>query len=259
VNVNDAPDPASDPNFMQSLARGLQVLRLFEGQASLSMVEAARLTGLSRAVARRCLHTLEVLGYVAADAERRFHPTPAMLALSQAYLAGDHLARAADPVLQRISVAMGESCSLGVRDGEEVVYVARAEVRRLVSIDLQVGSRLPCYCTSMGRVLLAAMPEAELDARLARARLVRRTEHTITDRQQLKVVLDEVRAQGFATIDEEMEVGLRSIAVPVRDASGQVRAALNLGTAREHSVERLVAEVLPVLRAAALELQVQAG
>jgi IclR family pca regulon transcriptional regulator len=257
--VNAAIDTATDPDFMQSLARGLEVLRLFEARDSLSMAEAASLTGLSRAVVRRCLHTLTVLGYVFADAERRFHPTPAMLALAQAYLAGNHLVKTAGPVLKRISDQMGESCSLGVRDGGEVVYVARAEVRRFISIDLQVGSRLPCYCTSMGRVLLAAMPDAELDAYLATAKLTPRTGRTIVDRQVLRGVLDQVRGQAYATIDEELEIGLRSLAVPVRNEAGQVVAALNLGTARERSIDNLLSEALPVLRAAAAELQARAG
>ncbi len=251
-------DARTDPDFMQSLARGLEVLRLFETRESLSTAEAASHTGLSRAVARRCLHTLTVLGYVDADEGRRFHPTPALLSLARAYLVQNRLAKAADPILKEISARMGESCSLGVRDGSEVVYVARAEVRRFISIDLQVGSRVPAYCTSMGRVLLAATPLDELDGLLEAAKLVQRTGRTLVDPHAVRRELDRVRAQGFATVDEELEIGLRSLAVPVRDEAGQVVAAINVGTARERSIANLVVEALPVLREAAVRLQSRA-
>jgi IclR family pca regulon transcriptional regulator len=238
----------SDPDFMQSLARGLAVLNLFEAHESVSMSEAAGRTGLSRAVVRRCLHTLFRLGYVRMDAERRAFPTTALLGLSQAYLSHNRLAKAAAPILKDLSAVLDDSCSLGVLDGGQIVYVARAEVRRFISIDLQVGSRLPAYCTSMGRVLLAALEPQSLDAYLATTPLMARTASTITDPKRLRAALAEVAVQGFAVIDEELEPGLHSLAVAVRDRGGEVVAALNVGTARRTTGVELKVRALTALQ-----------
>ncbi len=243
-----------DPDFMLSLARGLLVLRAFEQEPVLSVSRAAALTGLPRAAARRCLYTLEQLGYIGGeDGEWRLRPM--LLTLAQAYLTSTSFAEAAQPYLTRLRDTVGESCSMGVLDGGEVAYIARAETRRIISIALHVGSRVPAYCTSMGRVLLAQLDPAALDRYLAAAPFPARTPQTLTTADDLRAELASVSALGYALIDQEMEIGLRSIAVPIRDATGRVVAALNVGAAAAH-LERdaLVESVLPVLRDIAEEL-----
>jgi IclR family pca regulon transcriptional regulator len=251
---------AHDPDFMLSLARGLSAIRAFgDGQSQLTVSEVARLTRLPRASARRCLHTLAVLGY-AARSNGRYELTPAILTLSQAYLSSTDLARLAQPVLERISDTLHESSSIAVLDGDEIVYIARAATRRILSINLSVGSRLPAACTSMGRVLIAAMDDEARARYLRRLRLRRYTDRTITDKAALAAELDEVRAQGFAIVDQELEVGLRSCAVPIVRLDGVVTAALNVGVhASRADNAALAANVVPVLRAAAGEIAAALG
>jgi IclR family pca regulon transcriptional regulator len=245
---------------MLSLARGLSVIRAFgEGRPRLSIAEVARETGLSRAAARRCLYTLTALGYARAEAGG-YELTPAVLTLGYSYLGSAAVARVAQPVLERVSEQLHESCSLAVLDGEEIVYVARAATRRILSIGLSVGSRLPAACTSMGRVLVAHGDEAALARFVARARLPRHTPYTITDRAQLRAELARVRAQGYAFVDQELEIGLRSLAVPVRRTDGTVVAAMNVGVhVGRADRAALLRDVLPVLRAAAGEIGEGAG
>lgn len=219
-----------DPNYMLSLARGLMVMRAFtEREPNLSIADVARITGLPRAVARRCLYTLMQLGYAGFDG-RTYFLRPKVLALGYAYLSSASLGSALQPYLERVSAATGESCSVGVLEEDEVVYVARASARRIMTLALNVGSRVPAYCSAMGRVLLAHRPEDELAAFLDRVQLVPLTEHTLTSRAALQEALERVRRQGFALVDQELELGLRSIAVPVRDLSGRVVAAMNIST-----------------------------
>ena len=204
---------------MESLARGLTVLRAFsDSQPALSIAEAARITGLSRAATRRCLYTLQKLGY-ASGTTGVYALTPQVLTLGYAYLGSAPLVRVAQPILERVSERLHESCSLAVLDRDDILYVARAAARRIMSVGLTVGSRLPAYCTSMGRVLLAWMDEAELSARLNRLTIVRHTPHTIASRAALVAELKRVRTRGYALVDQELELGLRSIAVPVRLAT----------------------------------------
>jgi IclR family pca regulon transcriptional regulator len=245
---------SGDPDYMMSLARGLAVIRAFnEGRARLSVAEVARATGISRAATRRCLYTLSVLGY-ARSSEGIYELTPAILSLGQSYLGQASIARVAQPVLERISERLHESCSLAVLDGDEIVYLARAATRRILSVDLSVGSRLPAACTSMGRVLVANADESTLARFMSRVRLVRHTDHTIVDKSALRDELGRVSGQGFALVDQELEIGLRSLAVPVRRA-GVVVAAVNVGVhvsrADRQTFQR---EVLPVLRMAADEI-----
>lgn len=255
-----AASQAADPNFMQSLARGLAVVGAFgEGRPDLSIADAARLTGLSRAAVRRCLHTLTVLGY-ATGANWSYALTPKVLTLGYAYLGSTPVARAAQPVLERVSDQVHQSCSLAVLDGDEIVYVARAATRRILSIGLSVGSRLPADCTSMGRVLLAFAPDAERARFLARIKLVRHTARTIIDRNELRAELDRVRAAGHALVDQELEAGLRSLAVPVRRVDGVVVAAINVGVlAGTVDARTLLREHLPILRDAAAEIGLAIG
>lgn len=245
---------SGDPDYMMSLARGLAVIRAFgDGQMRLSVAEVARRTGISRAATRRCLYTLWRLGY-ARPSDGAYELTPAVLALGEAYLGSDTLSRAAQPVLERLSDRLHESCSLAVLDGEEIIYVARAATPGILSIDLAVGSRLPAACTSMGRVLLAHADPQARDRLASRIRLKRRTGFTLVDRVRFRHELDQVNRQGFALVDQEFEVGLRSLAVPVRRTSGVV-AAVNVGVHVSRADRQVLqAEMLPALRAAADEI-----
>jgi IclR family pca regulon transcriptional regulator len=245
---------------MLSLARGLSVIRAFaDGTPQLTVAEVARLTGMSRAAARRCLYTLSALGYAAAM-DGAYLLTPTVLALGYTYIGSTSLARVAQPVLERVSEHLHESCSLAVADGDEIVYLARAATRRILSIGLSVGSRLPVACTSMGRVLLAFGPDPARTAFLTRVKLVRHTPFTIVDKARLRTELDRVRQQGFAIVDQELELGLRSLAVPVRRPDGTVVAALNVGVqAGRVEPDRLERTFLPALREAAGEIGASAG
>lgn len=242
---------SGDPDFMLSLARGLLVLQAFEHEATLSIGTAAALTGLPRPTARRCLYTLEQLGYLSAQ-DGAWRLRPRLLSLARAYLSSSRFAEAAQPHLDRLRDALGESCSIGVLDGDEVVYIARAETRRIISIALQVGSHLPAYCTSMGRVLLAALPEDARAAWLSGAPFPARTPFTRTSAVDLGAEIAAVAAHGYALVDQELELGLRSIAVPVRDPEGRVVAALNVGSAVSRAKpSELVRSILHQLQAAA--------
>lgn len=246
---------ARDPDYMLSLARGLSVLRAFaSAPAALSITEAARYTGMSRAAARRCLHTLTVLGYVSGG-NGGYRLAPRVLSLGHAYLESAPVARAAQPVLESVAERLHESCSMSVLDGDDIVYVARAAARRIVSVGLSVGSRLPAWCTAMGRVLLAHAPDSERRASLARLKPVRRTPHTIVDRARLEAVIEAVATAGYAYVDQELEVGLRALAVPVRRPGRAVVAAMNVvADAGRVDGETMVREYLPVLQSAAEEV-----
>jgi IclR family pca regulon transcriptional regulator len=251
----DEIDALTDPDFMTSFARGLAVIRAFaDSRTPQTIAQLSQKTGIPRAAVRRCLHTLRQLGYV--DAElNNFSLRPKILTLGYSYLSSTPLTLAAQPCLDGISKALGESSSLAVLEEGQVLYVARAATSRVLSVSLSAGSRLPAYCTSLGRVLLAQLPEPEIEAYLARTELQPRTAHTITDAVRLREVLTQVKRDGYAINNEELELGLRSIAVPVRGASGRVLAALNVGAqAGRVPAERMVQEFLPVLRQGAQEL-----
>lgn len=245
----------SDPDFMMSLAKGLAVLRCFgEQRQPMTIARASELTGLSRASVRRCLHTLVRLGYAATEGHA-YTLQPSAMALGYAYLSSNSLAVTAQPLLERVTHILGESCSLGVLDGDDVWYVARSETSRIMSVALRVGSRLPLYCTSMGRVLLASRSREQQEAYLDRTPLAARTPHGVTERGALLSILEHVREQGFALVDQELEMGLRSVAVPVFDRAGQVLAAMNIGTqAIRATTEQLHDRYLPELHRAALAL-----
>jgi IclR family transcriptional regulator, pca regulon regulatory protein len=237
---------------VQSLERGLAVIRAFDAEhRELTLSEVARATGLTRAAARRFLLTLVRLGYVHA-AGGRFSLRPRVLELGFAYLSSLSLPEVAQPHMEQLVAKINESSSISVLDDTDIVYVARVPTRRIMSITLAVGTRLPAYATSMGRVLLAALPEAELEERLARVDLRPLTKRTVTDRDELRRVLAGVRRQGYAVVDQELEEGLRSGAVPIRDASGQVVAALNVSVhASRTSMQALRSDFLrPALEAA---------
>jgi IclR family pca regulon transcriptional regulator len=248
-------EAAGDPNFMTSLARGLMVIRAFtQNRPKLLIADVAKTTGLPRAVARRCLYTLMQLGYVGFDG-RAYFLRPKILTLGYAYLSSTPLSAALQPYLERASQALRESCSAGVLEEDEVVYIARAATQRIMSVDLSVGSRLPAYCSSLGRVLLAHLPAPELESYLARVELTPLTERTITSHEGLLKALEQVHQKGYALVDQELEVGLRSIAVPVRNATGQVVAAMNVGVQAARVGRReMETQILPVLQEAAREV-----
>jgi len=227
---------------------------LGDGQPPRSVGDGSTATGLSRAASRRCLQTLNVLGYVHRE-QSTYELTPTVLALGYAYVRSTALTLSAQPVLERVSEQLHESSSMAVLDGDEIVYVARASTRRILSIGLAVGTRLPAFCTSMGRVLLAHLDDDARKRYLARVKLVAHTPRTVTDRATLRTVLDKVRAQQYALVDQELELGLRSIAMPVYGGHDQVVAAINVGVhVGRGDAKTLEREVLPVLRAAADEI-----
>ena len=256
-SANNAADNVADPNFMTSLARGLSVLQAFSDQRrSLTIAQISHRTGIPRASVRRCLHTLMQLGYAEADGNN-FSLKPKVLSLGYSYLSSTPLTVSAHPYLNQISRTLNESCSLAVLQDDEVLYVGRSATSRIMSVSLTTGSRLPAYCTSLGRVMLAHLAPAELDAYLERVPLKAFTERTVVSAAMLRDILVEVREDGYALIEEELEIGLRSIAVPVRGASGAVLAGLNVGAhAARVSSRKMKEEFLPVLLQGAQELSI---
>ncbi|WP_454887160.1 IclR family transcriptional regulator domain-containing protein [Sphingomonas oryzagri] len=233
---------------MLSLARGLEVLRCFaEQRRPMTIAQASAQTGLSRASVRRCLYTLVQLGYAAQDGHH-YVLRPKTLSLGYAFLSSNSLATHAQPLLDQLRDEIGESCSMGVIEEDELYYVARAEASRIMSISLRAGSRLPLYAASMGRVLMAGRPRAEQEAYLKRTPLVALTPHTECNPAALLGIFTRTAEQGYAIVDQELELGLRSIAVPVRGRDGIV-AALNVGTqAARISTSELHVTFLPALR-----------
>jgi IclR family pca regulon transcriptional regulator len=220
--------PAARSERVQSLERGLAVLVALGGASpSLTISEVAQGTGLSRATARRLLLTLQELGYVVAD-RRAFSLTPAVLDLARPYATSRDPWEFARPYLQALTERTGESASIAVLDGAEILYVARVQTRRLLTLAITVGSRLPAHATSKGRVLLANLPEAELEAYLSRAAFSRYTDHTVIAEADLRPILAEVRGQGWAIVDQQLEEGLCSVAAPIVDPNGRVSAALSV-------------------------------
>jgi IclR family pca regulon transcriptional regulator len=248
--------PAQSSDFVQSLERGLAVIRAFDAEhRELALSEVARSTGLTRAAARRFLLTLVKLGYVNFS-QGRFSLRPRVLELGYAYLSSLSLPEVAQPHMESLVAQVNESCSISVLDDIEIVYVARVPTRRIMSITLAVGTRLPAFVTSMGRVLLAGLPDDELEERLARVELTPLTSRTVTDKDELRATLATVRRQGYAATDQELEEGLRSLAVPLRNGSGTVTAALNVSVhASRASMSALRRDVLPLAlqTAAAIE------
>ena len=247
-----------DPNFMTSLARGLIVIQAFTQQSpQMTISQLSIKTGLSRAAVRRCLYTLTKLGFAGAEDGSRYSLRPRMLTLSHTYTTSNTLSTAAQPILERMSATLRESFSVATLDGEDIVYIARTQVNRVMAVDLHIGSRLPAYCTSMGRVLLAYLPTEQLEQYLAKATLTPHTTRTITTVEKLRLALRNVRRNGYAICDQEYEVGLRSLAVPVYSSTGRVVATLNLsGNAPRLSVLEMQSRYLTHLRNAANELSV---
>jgi IclR family transcriptional regulator, pca regulon regulatory protein len=256
TSVDDDHVAARSPEFVQSLERGLAVIRAFDSERrSLTLSDVARETGLSRASARRFLHTLVELGYVATDG-REFSLRPAVLDLGYAYLSSLTLPEIATVHLKELSEQVGESSSVAVLDGADIVYVARVATRRIMSAAIRVGTRFPAYATSLGRVILAHTEPEALDAYLASTELVPLTARTITDPQELRAELARVREQGWALVDQELEDGLRSVAAPLRDGAGRVVAAVNVSApVRRGEIPEILEHLLPPLLEASAAIE----
>lgn len=220
---------ADDPDFVTALARGLDVLlTLSDRRRRMTIAQVSHRTGIPRAATRRCLLTLEILGFVAADDARRFYLRPRVLSFSHGYLSASPIAVLAQPILDRLSVALREACSLAVLDGDEIVYIARSSSSLIMSPALNVGRRLPAYCTSIGHVMLAHLPQDALNDYLAHARFHPYTDHTPTSAEKLLPLLVAVRGSGFAFASQLMEPRLCTLAVPVRDVAGHCVAGINV-------------------------------
>ncbi|WP_295536869.1 IclR family transcriptional regulator C-terminal domain-containing protein [uncultured Pseudacidovorax sp.] len=250
ADVPEAPRPGD--GFVQSFARGLQVIRSFSASAPRqTLSEVAAATGLTRAGARRILLTLQTLGYVDSDG-RFFFLTARILDLGFAYLSSMPIWNRAEPVMESLVAEVKESCSAAVLEGTDVVYVMRVPTHKIMRINVGIGSRLPAYCTSMGRVLLAALPEDELQRRLAASPIAALTRHTLTDPEAIAARIAQARRQGWCLVNQELEEGLISIAAPVTDRAGRVLAALNVsGQANRTSARKMQDSLLPPLLEAA--------
>jgi IclR family pca regulon transcriptional regulator len=238
--------------FVQGLERGFAVVRAFSADfSSLTIAQVSERTGFTRAVARRYLMTLQALGYVHKSGDR-FSLTPRLLDLGFTYLSTLDVTSVVQPYMGKVTSTLHESCSVSVLDGHDIVYVARRAAKRIMSINLAIGSRLPAHATSMGKVLLAFLPPPELESYFASVDLERLTEHTIADEAALRAALAEIRELGWAIANEETEYGVRSIAAPIRDREGYVHAAINVaGHAARVTVGQLRKDYLPVVLDAA--------
>lgn len=248
--------PTRRADFVQSLERGLAVIRAFGPERErLTLTEVAQETGLTRAAARRFLLTLTELGYVRSDG-REFSLRPRILELGYAYLSGLTLPEVAQPHMEDLVAQVRESSSISVLDGNDVVYVVRVPTSRIMTVAISIGTRFPAYCTSMGRVLLAGKTDEELDRYLGEVELTPRTRRTLTDPTALRQALEEVRHQGYALVEAELEDGLISVAVPIRDRSRAVVAAMNV-SANALRVDRatLLEDVLPRLQQTAAQIE----
>lgn len=243
-------------DFVQSLDRGLAVIRAFgPDHTRLTLSEVARAAGLTRAAARRFLLTLVELGYVRSEG-REFSLRPRVLELGYAYLSGLSIPDVAYPHLQELVDKVRESSSVSVLDGDEIVDIARVPAKRIMTVAVPVGTRFRAHASSKGRVLLASLPPAELEQYLAGVHLDRLTSQTVTDPERLRGILDSVRSQGYAIVDQEVEEGIRSVAVPLRDAGGSVIAAMNISAyASRVSVDAVRDEFLPSLLATAQQIE----
>jgi IclR family pca regulon transcriptional regulator len=222
------PGEVSDRDFVNSLARGLEVIRVFTRRTpKMTLSEVAQATGMTRATVRRFLLTLVREGYVETDG-KYFKLLPKILELGYSAMSSMDIWDVAQPIMNDLSEKLQESCFAAILDGDSVIYVARAHSNRFVNVGITIGSRVPAYCVSTGRVLLAALPDEKLHDYMEEVRFTRFTPNTNTSKVKLRGQIDEVKLQGWSIVDQELEVGLRSISVPVKDRHGEVLAALNV-------------------------------
>ena len=236
-------------DFVESLDRGLRLLQKFGTTSGpMTLSDLARAAELPRATARRILFTLERGGFVATDG-KLFTLTPHVLTLAASYLRSSQVVTVLQPVLDRIASAAQEISSLSVLDGDEVVFIARGSPARVFSAGLDIGYRLPAFCTSVGRVMLGQFDDAELAQRLAKMEREPMTPHTVTDPKRLCVAIIADRAQGYSLVDREAEPGFRSISVPIRRYDGAIIAAINMGAHVDRiSTAEMIERFLPLLR-----------
>jgi IclR family pca regulon transcriptional regulator len=241
--------------YVQSFARGLEVIRSFSASAPRqTLTDVAGRTGLTRAGARRILLTLQTLGYVQSDG-KLFALTPRILDLGFAYLSSMPIWNVAEPVMEQLVEEVRESCSAGVLEGTDIVYVLRVSTRKIMRNTLGVGSRLPAHCTSLGRMLLAGLPDEEVVALLEASTLEARTKNTLTDADAILAKVQQARRQGWCMVNQELEEGLVSLAAPIVNRSGTTIAALNISGQANRTPPRLMQEtMLPALRQAAQEV-----
>jgi IclR family pca regulon transcriptional regulator len=255
-----APAPKGDTReqreYVTALARGLEVIRAFAGQdEELTLAEIAKIVDLPRATVRRSLITLGALGYIE-EKGRFFRLAPKVLTLAQAYLSSNLLPRVANPFVQQVSADLGESCSVSILHGTEIIYVVRSINKRLSALLGDVGSRRPAHCTSMGRVLLAHLSERDLDAYFAAVELKALTPHTVTDEDEIRSQLAKIRKQDYCLSDQQTEIDLRTIAVPLRNNTGLVVAAMHVTTQASRTNKRQMTDrFLPALRKAATDMR----
>jgi IclR family pca regulon transcriptional regulator len=245
-----------DPEFLSTLERGLSVLRSFsQTRPEMALSEVAAVTNLSPAVARRCLNTLVKLGYVAQHG-RRFLLRPEVLVFGSAYLASMNIEEIAAPQLQSIRDETGDSASLAVLSGEDVLYLAHVSTNRRIRLGASVGTRFPVYATSLGRVLMAYQPQDVIDDYVANAELQKLTEHTVTSRSTLKKLLKEARVNGYDSAQDELDYGIVSVSVPIFDNERRIAAAINCSTSTTRvSRDELIKTRLPLLAKGAQEIE----
>ncbi len=249
-------DDIKKSDFVQSLEKGLKVIHAFtDEETELTLTEVAGIVGLTRANARRILLTLKHLGYVSCPDNKYFRLTPKVLSLGYSYLSGLPFRELAMPYLQEVTHKVNESCSMSVLDGHDIVYVARVHTERIMRMALAIGTRLPVYCTSMGKAMMAHLPERKLKNLFDELDFQQFTPKTLS-KTEIKEQLGLVRKQGFAVADEELEIGVRSIAVPIFDHSGDAVAAINIsGHASRVTIEEMKSQYLPVIRAAVDQIE----
>jgi len=255
VKILSSKIDSNNKDYVSSLDKGLAVIRCFNKEHSkLTLTQVAGLTQWSRATARRFLLTLNALGYIATDG-KLFWLTPKVLDLGYSYLVSQPLVDLVQPYTKELCDAIGESCSVAVLDFPDIVYVARTLTHQIMSLSLNVGTRLPAFTTSMGRILLAGCSDEEIDSMLDLTEIPHFTKYTITSPTEIKKEIRKIRKSGYSICDQELEIGLRSLAVPIRNRNGQVVAAINISSQPlKISEQKLIHDFLPKLKLAAAKI-----
>lgn len=248
-------EKAKPQDFVQSFANGLQVIRAFNAEhPKMTLTEVAARCEMTRAMARRLLWTLEKMGYVEVSG-RLFCLRPTILELGYAYLGSQRLVAVAQPIMERLSLQVHESCSMSVLEETDIIYVLRIATKKIMEVSLSVGTRLPAYVTSMGRILLGGLSDEELRKRLQQSDVKKLTDHTVTDRKVLAKIIATARDKRWIIVNQELELGLCSAAVPISTRSGKIIAAINVGVpSTTTGIDNLRKNILPELQKAAAEI-----
>lgn len=251
-------EPENNKDFLKTLARGLSVIKSFDKEDSkMTLSEVARKNQMSRASARRFLLTLQSLGYISKESDQ-FSLAAKILELGHQYLSNLDFIEVILPLMREVSRELGKACSAAVLDGHEIVYIARIpSQQQILSVNLNVGSRLPAYCTSMGRVLLANLPDNELEQFLQNTTLKSFTSKTLTNSHKLRTAIRKANTDGYSFVDQELEESLRSLSIPVHNRNGNVVCAINVGMpVGQNEVKEIISAYLPVLKQAAQKAEV---